>query len=110
MDPVDGAVLALDAATAARVRPALAWLRARSPSFPPEPSLLREFLVSELPRRRPGDGPEQHEMACALGDLFEEAGRESLAWTCRSSAPPETLAVWPWTWSFSEVPAAFWEP
>jgi hypothetical protein len=110
MDPVDAAVLALDAATAARVRPALAWLRARTRSFPPEPSLLQEFLVSELPRRRPGDGPEQHEVAWALGDLFEQAGLEALARTCRSSATHESLAVWRWTRSFAEVPTAFWEP
>jgi hypothetical protein len=110
MDPVDGAVLALDADTAARVRPALAWLRSRSRSAPPETSLVREFLLSELPRRGAEDGHEQHEVAWALGDLFEEAGLADLAMVCRSSATHETLAVWQWTGSFVDVPPAFWQP
>jgi len=108
MDPVDDAVLALDAATASRVRPALAWLRGRTRSMPPATSLVREFLLSELPRRTAGDGHEQHEVAWALGDLFAQAGFGELASLCRSSATHETLAVWQWTQSFVDVPAEFW--
>jgi hypothetical protein len=110
MDPVDAAVLALDAATAARIRPALAWLRERSRATPPETSLVQEFLLRELPRGGAWDGREQHEVAWALGDLFEQAGLPELALLCRSSATHETLAVRQWTGSFPDVPAAFWQP
>jgi hypothetical protein len=110
MDPVDGAALSLDAATAARVQPAWAWLRRRSRSVTPEASLVREYLLSELPRSGAGDGHEQHEVAWALGDLFEQAGLAALATLCRSSATHEALAAWQWTRSFVHVPTEFWQP
>jgi len=97
MESVDRAVRALDAGTADRVLPALTWLRSRTRALVPETSLVRQYLVVELPRRLSGDGHEQHESAWALGDLFAQVGADEQAALCRSSAVHETLAVWQWT-------------
>jgi hypothetical protein len=108
--PVEHAVLSLDAATAAHVRPALAWLLTRSASDTPGPAVVREFLVRELPLRwGGGDVGEQHELAWALGDLFERAQLPEQAALCRSGSTHDTLAVWAWTRSFTDVPAEFWQ-
>ena len=99
----------LDPAAAARVGPALTWLQARGGAGA-DPTLLRRFLTSELPRRWPGDAREQHEVAWALGDLFEQAGLPEQARLCRSGPVHEALAVWQWVRSFGPVPDGFWRP
>jgi hypothetical protein len=110
VQPVERAVGGLDAVTAARVRPAVAWLTARSGSGAPGVVAVATFLRRELPERWRGEGREQHEVAWALGDLFEHAGLTEQAALCRSSATHEMLAVCQWTQSFPDVRAAFWEP
>jgi hypothetical protein len=107
--PVEAAAAALDPLTASRVQPALAWLSERS-SGTPSPALVADYLSHELPRRLRGQGREPHEVAWALGDLFEHAGLPAQAAMCRSSTVHETLAVWQWTQSFGDVPAEFWRP
>jgi len=108
-------VLSLDAVTASRVRPALAWLRTRpsgrtgaATADAPTVAAVEDFLSSELPRA--WRGREQHEVAWALGDLFERAGLAEQAALCRSASTHETLVVWQWTQSFAGVPEAFWAP
>ncbi len=108
MAPVEDALLSLDAASAARVRPVLAWMR-EHPSRS-EVGQLRRFLTQDLPGRWPADEREQHEVAWALGDLYAQAQRPDLAAVCRSAATHEVLAVWQWTRSFRGVPAQFWAP
>jgi hypothetical protein len=108
--PVESAATALDAVTAARVQPALTWLRRRGGSAAPPVEVLAEFLGRELPERWRGQGREQHEVAWALGDLFEHAGLTEQAALCRSRSTHETLAVWQWTQSFAAVPPDFWRP
>ncbi|MEP7091210.1 MAG: hypothetical protein ABI776_14015 [Nocardioidaceae bacterium] len=108
MRPVELASLSLDAGTAALVRPALAWLGERSGPGGPSPDLVRELLDRELPRR--WQGRQQHEVAWALGDLFQRAGLADQAAACRSRSTHERLARWQWTQSFTHVPAAFWQP
>jgi hypothetical protein len=107
---VERAVGGLDAVTAARVRPALAWLAARSGTDEPGVSSVAEFLRRDLPHRWVGQPREQHEVAWALADLFEHAGLAAQAALCRSSATHEMLAARQWTQSFPDVRAAFWEP
>jgi hypothetical protein len=110
---LEHAALALDAPTAARVLPALAWLRERSAADVPDSSVVHDFLTSELPRRRPA-GPagshDLHETAWALADLFEAVGLAEQAALCRSRPVHEELAVWEWTRSFGSTPTAFWVP
>ena len=102
----------LDEATAERVRPPLAWLAEHGAGdvAGPPPDLLRRFLTVELSRHWPGDHRERHEVAWALGDLFEEAGLAQQAALCRSAVVHDTVAVWHWVRSFPDVPAGFWEP
>ena len=116
---MDRALLTLDDVTVARVRPALEWIRSGVPALgagrdtrDTDPGLeaLRRFLWHDLPARWPADGSERHEVAWALGDLFQQAGLAEHAALCRSSATHEILAVWRWTQSFPEVPAEFWRP
>lgn len=107
---VDQALLTLDDSTVARVRPALLWMRERSETDDPDLLSVRRFLWQELPVRRAGAGTERHEVAWALGDLFENAGMAEQAALCRSSSTHEILAVWRWTESFPAVPAEFWRP
>ena len=99
----------LDAVNAARVRPALTWLAAHGGAGQPGVAAVATFLRRELPERWRGQGREQHEVAWALGDLFEHAGLVEQAALCRSSATHEMLAVVQWTQSFPDVRAAFWE-
>jgi hypothetical protein len=110
VQPVEHAVGGLDAVTAARVRPALTWLAARSGADAPGVSTVAEFLRRELPDRWSGRAREQHEVAWALGDLFEQAGLPAQAALCRSSATHEMLAARQWARSFPDVRTAFWEP
>ena len=110
MQPLRQAVTELDAVTAARVQPALAWLLERTGPEPPSLDLVGRLLRQEVPQRWRGQGHEQHEVAWALGDLFQHAGLADLAALCRSSSTHETLAVRQWTQSFPGVPAEFWEP
>jgi hypothetical protein len=100
----------LDAVTAARLRPALTWLRDRSGTGAPGVSTVREFLHRELPQRWLGQPREQHEVAWALGDLFEQVGLAAQAALCRANVTHELLAARQWTQSFPEVRAPFWEP
>jgi hypothetical protein len=106
---VDRAVLCLDPANASRVRPALEWLRAGG-CEPPDLEVLRTFLLRELPRAWRGQGHEQHEVAWALADLFDQAGLVAHAAVCRSPATHELLAVRQWTSGFAGVPDTFWRP
>ena len=103
-----------DPSTTLLVRPALAWFREHGGTPWPDVRLLREYLTVELPSRPHGsagnrvDG--QHELAWALGDLFEQAGRSELAALCRAREIHETFAVWQWTRSFPGSPTSFWAP
>jgi hypothetical protein len=106
--PLDVLAGALDDVSAARVGPALTWLRGHgAPDGAPDASLLREFLLHELPRST-GGTRESHEVAWALGDLFEAASLPVLAALCRARGTHQTLAVWRWTRSFGGVPGDFW--
>jgi hypothetical protein len=108
MSSLDLAVSALDAPSRQRVRPVLAWLleRGAAESTP----LLASYLSDVLPTAYGGDDREQHEVAWALGDLYDAAGLPEQAALCRSAAAHETLAVWHWIHSFPDVPTAFWLP
>jgi hypothetical protein len=108
--PVGQALLYLDQATVARLRPVLAWFGERGGLDAAGPRLLEDFLSQELPRRWPGDEHERHEVAWALGDLLERAGLPELAARCRSASTHEWLAVWDWVRSFSGVREEFWSP
>src|SRR5687768_5241217 len=112
MSAVQKAMQKLDDATVARVRPPLAWLDERGAGdvAGPSPELLRRFLTVELPQRWPGDHRERHEVAWALGDLFDGAGLAEQAALCRSAVVHDTVAVWHWVRSFPDVPAEFWQP
>ena len=107
---MDEAVLARGERTTERVRPALSWLREHGGAGEPPVALLRDYLTRVLPRSGLGDDREQHEVAWALGDLFEQAGAPAQAAVCRSAAVHETLAVARWVQSFADVPPQFWEP
>jgi hypothetical protein len=99
----------LDASSSARVTPALTWLSLHGArDAAPDASLLREYLLVELPRAATA-GRDVHEVAWALGDLFERAGLGPLAEMCRSPETHEALAVWRWTRSFPGVPSEFWD-
>lgn len=108
--PVDRALLTLDDATVARVRPALDWMRAVDPAPDPDTASLRRFLWQQLPARWPGGSHEHHEVAWALGELFDRAGLVEQAALCRAPTTHEILAVWRWTQSFPDVRAEFWAP
>jgi hypothetical protein len=107
---VEDALPQLDAATGQRVRPVLPWLLGREASAVPGVAVVREFLTQELPRGGYGDPREQHEVAWALGDLFDHAGLPDQAAECRSAETHERLVVRRWVGSFIDVPAQFWEP
>ncbi len=100
----------LDATTAARIRPALTWLESRSGGDALRVSAVADFLRWELPRRWLGQAREQHEVAWALGDVFERAGLAAQAALCRAGTTHEMLAAHRWTQSFPDARAAFWEP
>ncbi len=108
MAPLEDAVRSLDEPTASLVRPALAWMRSTGGAATPEPGLLRRFLTALLPTGGYGEGRVQHDVAWALGDLFEQAGLPDLAGIARAPATHEALAVRRWTASFTDVPPAFW--
>jgi hypothetical protein len=76
----------------------------------PDVRRLQRFLWHELPEPAAGRGLELHEVAWALGELFEHAGLAEQAALCRASTTHEVLAVWRWTGSFPDVPAEFWRP
>jgi hypothetical protein len=110
MSGLEQAVDELDAATAARVRRALAWLGDHGAGARPSTELLRRFLTVELAQHWPGDHRERHEVAWALGDVCEQAGLDEQAALCRAPAVHDTIAVWHWVRSFPDVPAGFWVP
>ncbi len=111
MTGLERALLTLDAVTVAQVGPALAWMDAQaSREKDPDLELLRRFLWQELPLWPPGDGREPHDVAWALGELFERAGLEEGAALCRAAATHEILALGRWIRSFPHVPAQFWGP
>jgi hypothetical protein len=110
LQSVERALLTLDGRSAARVRPALDWLRERSPADGPSVELLREYLWRQLPVHRPGDERAGHEVAWALGDLFEDADLAEQAALCRAAATHEVIAARRWAGSFPDVPAGFWRP
>ena len=92
------------------MRPALATLLERSRPDVPTSLVVQEFLTRDLPRHEAlGEGA-QHEVAWALGDLFERAGLHEQAAVCRSALTHETLAVQRWVRSFVDVPEDFWLP
>jgi hypothetical protein len=107
---MDEAALAVGEATARRLRPALSWLREHDAAGEPAAVLVRDYLTRVLPRSGLGDDREQHEVAWALGDLFEQAGLPEQAAVCRSASVHEALAVGRWVRSFADVPPPFWEP
>ena len=110
---LEQAALRLDEETAARVRPAVAWLRERSVTDVPDLSVVGDYLGTELLRQR-SDGPagshDLHETAWALADLFTAVGLVEQAALCRSRSVHELLAVGEWTRSFRSTPSAFWLP
>lgn len=55
---------------------------------------LQEFLWYQLPTKWLADTKEHHEVAWALGDLFESAGLDRYADLCRSASTHELLALW----------------
>ena len=91
MPLVDRALTTLDDVTVARVRPALAWLHEQTPGIgrDPDVAVLRRFLWRELPAAWPVEHREQHEVAWALGDLFEPAGLAEQAALCRAPVTHE---------------------
>jgi len=104
------ALLELDEATGARVAPALAQLRVGADEEPGA-AAVRDYLWWQLPV--PADESDEraaHEIAWALGDLFERAGLVEQAAVCRAAATHERLAVRRWTATFPQVPPAFWTP
>jgi hypothetical protein len=103
-------VVSLDEKTAVLVRPALAWLHEHGGSQTPTSLLVQEFLTRELPRRDTVGERVQHELAWALGDLFEQAHLPDQAAVCRSPLTHETLATWRWAHSFADVRDEFWWP
>jgi len=108
MTSVRLALTSLGEPTAARVRPVLAWLRAHGD--PESAQSLGTYLDTELPTAFGGDDREQHEVAWALGDLYEALGLPAQAALCRSATTHARLAAWHWVRSFPDVPAAFWQP
>ena len=92
------------------LRPALEQLRGRSGPEGPTSLVVQEFLTRDLPRHEVGGERAQHEVAWALGDLFERAGLREQAAVCRSALIHETLAVQRWVQSFDDVPEDFWRP
>jgi hypothetical protein len=107
---VEELVGSLDEATAALVRPVLARLGRRGGPDGPTSQVVQEFLTRDLPRDEALDAGEQHEVAWALGDLYERAGMPGQAAVCRSVLTHETLAVRRWMHSFGDVPEDFWRP
>ncbi len=105
------ALLDLDAATRARVQPALTWFAEHGAAPPAVPSaaLVGGYLGEVLPTAR-ADGRESHEVAWSLGDLFEAAGLSELGALCRAAPVHARLAAWRWTTAFEAVPSVFWQP
>jgi hypothetical protein len=107
---VEELVRSLDKATATLVRPVLARLSRRGGPGGPTTQVLQEFLMWDLPREEALDVGAQHEVAWALGDLYERAGLPEQAAVCRSALTHEALAVQRWVQSFGDVPEDFWRP
>jgi hypothetical protein len=107
---LDRAALLLDEQSAARVRPVLTWWLDQGAGDPPDVGVVERFLTEQLPSNWRVDEREQHEVAWALGDLFERAGLAAQAEECRSAAVHEVLAGWGWTRSLPGVAAEFWRP
>jgi hypothetical protein len=107
---VDELAGSLDEPTAALVRSALARMRTRGGSQAPTSLVVQEFLTRDLPRLGTQGERVQHEVAWALGDLFERAGMREQAALCRSALTHETLALHRWLQSFDDVPDDFWRP
>jgi hypothetical protein len=107
---LQNALTALDEPTAARVRPALARLREQGGPGAPSPAVVDAFLSHDLPRGGFGDDRDQHEVAWALGDVFDRSGLAQQAAICRSPATHERLAVARWVQSFTGVGPDFWQP
>jgi hypothetical protein len=103
------ALVRVDDATAARVRPVLA--RLGGPDSEPSVAAVREYLSWRLSVSGSGaDEREAHEVAWALGDLFEHAGLTEQAAVCRAPQTHRRIAVRRWAASFPGVPPAFWTP
>jgi len=107
---LDRAVLSLDEQTAARARPVLAWWSAHGAGDRPGVEVVERFLTEELPSHWRADEREQHEVAWALGDLFERAGLVGQAEACRSATTHGIIAGWGWTQSFPGTAVEFWRP
>jgi hypothetical protein len=109
MAGVERALLGLDGSSVAHVRPALRWFRERGAAEHPSVALVREYLSLDAPAAGAG-GHADHEVAWALGDLFERAGLVEQAAVCRAAGTHEVIAARRWAASFEDVPADFWRP
>jgi hypothetical protein len=109
MSDVERALVGLDGTSVEHVRPALVWFRARGVGDRPPVGLVREYLCE----RRYADHTESragHEVAWALGDLFERAGLPQQSALCRAAGTHEVIASRRWSSSFAGVPEEFWRP
>jgi hypothetical protein len=107
---VERALSTLDGQSAALVRPALDWFRSRGAGARPSVDLVREYLWRDLPTGRLGGSRPEHEVAWALGDLFDRLGLAEQAAFCRASGTHEVIAARRWSGSFPGVPVEFWPP
>jgi len=98
VDDLDQTVSGLDAETTVRLDPALTWLLGPPGERRPLTSLLQydvqRLLWRELPLHWAAPPAEHHEVAWALGDLFEGAGLSRYAELCRDRRTHEVLAGW----------------
>jgi hypothetical protein len=100
----------LDEESAAVVRPAVRWLDAHADGAGPALDTVTAYLDHELVRQA-GPTYDVHDVAWALGDLLERAGRTEEAALCRAPGTHQRLSVQRWAASFGgAVPARFWRP
>ncbi len=92
---VEQALRRLDPATRTNAETALDSLLTEEDDWSDLEQLdLQEFLWYQLPTKWLTDTTELHEIAWALGDLFECAGLDRYADLCRSASTHELLALW----------------
>jgi hypothetical protein len=98
LDTVDAALASLDDESARRAGPAIDTLIGGAGERMPVESLtrlmLQDFLWFKLPTHWLTDDHDHHEVAWALGDLFQALGLERYAAVCRDRHTHEILAAW----------------